>query len=455
MEREAGRWIADLIEGPAGGLLLRSWLDAAILHWVARWYFPLSRAWAAALDCGGDQAHFLQATDGVGGPGPRLGGAIRGAARRAAAYDSALAVWRTGLFEAGASPRAAATLEHRRLAAAGAYMGGRRAFTGLHLARRFPAVRFALPGPAEVEAAQAARLVDPALAWAAPPESAVERSAAFEGSFGRTSFLRFRSPVLGDEVVARVIEPAEVRDPPTLIFLHGIAMETEFWHYPGDPINRLVARGLRVVRPEGPWHGQRRPAGWWGGEPALGRAPLGLIELFQAWVAEAALLLRWAHGLGAAPVALGGVSLGALTTQLAVQAAGGWPAACRPDAALLVATSGSLDELADSGSLIRALGLPWRLKAAGWDAAAQARWLPLLAPLGGPGIDPARIVMLLGGADDLTPYAGGRALAERWRLPAGNLFVEPARGHFTVSVGLERDPAPLTRLLALLSHGIA
>ena len=118
-----------------------------------------------------------------------------------------------------------------------------------------------------------------------------------------------------------------------------------------------------------------------------------------------------------------------------------------------VATSGALDELAETGSLTRALGLPARLRAAGWDAATQAQWLPLLAPLGPPGLDPAAIVMLLGAADDLTPFAGGRALAARWRVPADNLFVEPGRGHFSVAIGLQRDPAPLARLLALLGAG--
>lgn len=61
--------------------------------------------------------------------------------------------------------------------------------------------------------------------------------------------------------------------------------------------------------------------------------------------------------------------------------------------------------------------------------------------------------MLLGAADDLTPYAGGLALARRWGVSSENLF-RRRQGHFSVSLGLARDAAPLARIRrALLDDG--
>ena len=59
------------------------------------------------------------------------------------------------------------------------------------------------------------------------------------------------------------------------------------------------------------------------------------------------------------------------------------------------------------------------------------------------------IVMVLGMRDDVTPYARGAAMAERWGVPADNLFRRD-QGHFSVPVGLMSDPEPLTRLVARL-----
>jgi hypothetical protein len=57
--------------------------------------------------------------------------------------------------------------------------------------------------------------------------------------------------------------------------------------------------------------------------------------------------------------------------------------------------------------------------------------------------------MLIGTSDTVTPGAGGMALAQRWGLPAENLFLRD-QGHFSVALGLERDAAPLARLAAIL-----
>jgi hypothetical protein len=60
--------------------------------------------------------------------------------------------------------------------------------------------------------------------------------------------------------------------------------------------------------------------------------------------------------------------------------------------------------------------------------------------------------MALGDVDTVTPYPGGRALAETWGIPAENLFVTH-RGHFSASLGLCRDSGPLDRLCSILTNG--
>jgi pimeloyl-ACP methyl ester carboxylesterase len=446
-----------LLRGPLGDLVFRPWFDRVALGLVGRWYLPLSRAWAAGLASEGSIEGFWANLGRGASPGAlerawagRLLSTLR--ARRAA-YDHAAQAWELAFF--GAQAPAAEVLVAREAARHGAahrLMLARATALPLDLARALPPVRWEVAPPRGVAAAHGARLGAPHAAFPAPRLPEVVRSHAVPGAYGAEHWLRFRAPVLGDTAWARVYTPTGVDDPPSLIFLHGIAVETEFWRGIADAVSGLAQRGIRVVRPEGPWHGRRRPEGWYGGEPALGRGPLGLIELFQAWVAEVAVLVAWARRTSRGPVALAGVSLGALGAQLAVSAARHWPAQMSPDAGLLAATSGRLLEVAEHGSLARAIGLWPRMQAAGWDEAELERWLPLIEPRGAPGVAPERLVMLLGEADDLTPFAGGLDLARRWGVPAENLFLRP-RGHFSVWFALGRDPAPLERLLALFGRG--
>ena len=65
-------------------------------------------------------------------------------------------------------------------------------------------------------------------------------------------------------------------------------------------------------------------------------------------------------------MALAGISLGALTSQLAFGAAPGWPAAMRPDEALLVVTTGDVGAILTDGALPRDLAMAPRLEVAGW-----------------------------------------------------------------------------------------
>jgi hypothetical protein len=97
-----------------------------------------------------------------------------------------------------------------------------------------------------------------------------------------------------------------------------------------EEILALVGRGVRVVRLVAPWHGRRRPLGQWSGERFLATAPLGAIEFFAAIARELAVLTHWARSQSKGRVAIGGISLGALSAQIAAARAVGWPAPLGP-----------------------------------------------------------------------------------------------------------------------------
>jgi hypothetical protein len=426
--------------------LSRPWFDAFCVRAVTRIHLPLSRGWAAAVAADGDAERF-GADTGIASSARGLARALNRTSALARAYATADSVWKEAFFapEPSGADRLRAA-ERARGKAATRFMLARRAF--LPWIRRLPSVRWSIASPAGLEDRHGSRLAAPGSAYPPPPPTSVKVSHAIEARGRRQYWLRFPSPVLGDTAWAHVSEPLGVADPPTLVLLHGVNVETEMWPRVPDPMEMALA-DVRIVRPEGPWHGRRMETGRYGGEAVMARAPEGMIALLQAWVPEAALLIQWAREAGSRRVAIGGVSLGALTSQMLSTVCRHWPGSQRPDAAFLVATTGQLLDVVFSGSLADGIGLPGRLEKAGWDRAALERWLPLLQPEGPPVMGPENVVMVLGDADDLTPYAGGLALARQWGLPAENLFLRH-QGHFSVVVGLAPDPAPLHRLDTLL-----
>lgn len=436
----------------AGRLLLRPWIDRLSLGLISHLYLPLSRAWAAALAGEGDLEAFRAATGGAVRAGAGLQRAIAAVGRSQDNYLAVEADWEAAYFGTGeAADARLSDLQRQRLAAAESLMLARRRFLGAHLKQRFPAVLWQIAGPDEVEARHRARLRDPAAAFAPLEAAAIAESASLRRGADVLTWLRFPAP-RGDRAWARVASPAGVADPPTFIYLHGITIEAEMLRDGLDPTAPLLRQGIRVIRPEAPWHGRRRLAGSYGGEPLLGGGPLALLDFFRDWVAETSAWIAWARRSSRGPVAVGGISLGALTGQLVLTAARDWPAAQRPDAALLMAGSGDLMAMAYAGALPSALGLRPRLAAAGWDAAGLAPWLALLEPQGPPAVAPERILMLLGGADEVAPLETSLALARAWRLPAENVLLRPRQGHFTLDLGLLPDPGPLLALARLLKR---
>jgi hypothetical protein len=327
-------------------------------------------------------------------------------------------------------------------------MMGRTAVANLPILGEVPRAKFMIPDRGAVEARFGALADRPQDAYRiSGPLPTIERSRAIVRPDRLEYWLRFPSPhrPMGDIAWARVAEPLDAPDAPSLVFGHGLGVELEMLERMGDEDATLIAEGVRVVRLEAPWHNRRRRPGTYGGEPFIATQPLGALDLFAAEVREFAVLIDWCRAQGSRRVAVGGTSLGALASQLAASHAGAWPESMRPDALLLLTTSNDVAGLAFSSSLARGIGIDKALEAAGWDIADIDRWRPLLDPAAAAPLPPEDIVILLGQVDDVTPFPLGLAMAEAWKVPPENLFLRP-HGHFSAAIGLLRDPAPLHRL---------
>ena len=132
---------------------------------------------------------------------------------------------------------------------------------------------------------------------------------------------------------ARVHQPDGQVDPPTLIFGHGICVEFDHYHQLLDEVTQLTRMGIRVIRPEAPWHGRRVLPGHYGGEQLLSTTPNSMFDFLAAQHQEWATIINWARATSAGPVAIGGSSLGAQSAKAIAVRASGWPrsrtAACR------------------------------------------------------------------------------------------------------------------------------
>lgn len=442
---------------------IADWLfDRPALWGVLEWWLPLSRLWAAAMVAEGDADRFLAAAPLDRRPSLGLAQAIRAVNERRIRYERAAREWEEAFFAdrmAGADRLAA--LERGRSRAAFWLTAQRLRFAAMRLGRAVPPVRFEVGDPRS-----AAQQFDPAMTevWrhyrppATLPEVAVSRRipGVFGGVAGEDCWLRFRSPSphFDEHAWARVHEPRGVVNPPTLIFGNGIFIEFDHYGRISGDVQVLVRRGLRVVEIESPWHGRRRRAGTYGGEPFFATAPLGPVALFTAQAQELAVIVDWCRQTSRGAVALGGASMGALATALAATHSPHWPARLRPDALALLTAADDIAELAFESTLASRVGLPQALRAAGWTAADVDRWRPLTALAERAPLPPERVVMVLGEGDTVLPFDMGRRLAERWRIPGANLFIGRG-GHFATQMGVAWDQRPLARLMEILAQGAA
>ena len=164
---------------------------------------------------------------------------------------------------------------------------------------------------------------------------------------------------------------------------------------------------------------------------------------------EIAVLVSWCRSTSRGRVAIGGTSMGALSTQLVACRAHDWPQEMAPDALWLVTTSDDLGGLAFNSSLAKAVGLPSELTKAGWSRQGLSMLNPLVGIDRAPVMRPEDIVVVLGRRDDVTPYSCGAAMVAGWNVPEQNVF-HREMGHFSVPLGLLGDQAPLSRLVARL-----
>ncbi|MDU8929946.1 hypothetical protein RXV86_21375 [Alisedimentitalea sp. MJ-SS2] len=436
-----------------GELLARPWLDWLILQTLKRLFFPFSRLWAAARAANGEIEAFAEAaplTRPIRTRG-RLRRALRIFERERANINSVEFFWRENFFGPTEVPeRHLAALEEARLHARSRFNATRRYFTYLRLwlaTTVYPA--FATPQEFEatygVTGTEFERLFEPPVAM-----PAVQRSRGVPTPSGRDYWIRFPTPAehLGDDVYARVHEPVGIENPPTLIFGHGICVEFDHWRNLVDPIAMLPRRGIRVIRPEGPWHGRRVPDGYYGGEMFLSRAPMGEFDYFTAQHKEWAVLMDWARRTSTGPVAFGGSSLGAQAAQMAAIRAQTWHRDLQPDALFLMTHCEHVGDVATDSDLSDIWGLHKPLAKLGWNKHMQKDWLSKLDPPGLPVMPPERIISILGRKDRVTHFASGQRLQDKWNLPVENRFIWPC-GHFTVPLRLGRDTRPLDRLRAI------
>lgn len=438
-----------LIASPAGALVARPWFDRFTIRFFERWFFPSSRLWAAARAANGSTDAFFEQVPIT--PMPHLAGRITALLQRFENKRSqvlaAEAQWEEVFFgESDASAARRAATEENRLALRAEYNELRRRFSFISRRATVPPVRWEISSPMEL-AADYARVIREEFRPFAAPEMMppVAMSRTLPGPESTDYWIRFASPSgMNDTVVARVSEPTGVTDPPTLVFLHGVGVEFDHWHGMIDEAARLVKMGIRVVRPEAPWHGRRVPDGRYGGEKFIATLPRGSLEFSSAQVREVAVLMDWCRNHTAAPVALGGSSLGAHIARVAAARARDWPERLHPDGLFLITPCGRLEDAAIEGSFARIWGTAEAAGEQGWSPVLRSKWLSLIDPDQPPVVPPERIVVLLGERDKVTPFASGQRLVARMQLPEENIFRWPL-GHFSIPINMVRDAAPLRR----------
>ncbi len=442
---------------PFGKLIARPWFDQVALRLLAKWFFPLSRLWAAARAAEGSVDKYFAETPME--PQSKLRSMIASRLRRFETVRHEVvdmeARWEEAFF-GGQPPLAGelADIEHQRLFQRNGYNTLRRLFVPLRLRGDIPPVHWDTPSPGHVESIYGAFARDPATAFRAPdPMPVVTQSRIIESENRHDYWLRFASPSsrMDDDVIARVYEPKGVLNPPTIILGHGICVEFDHWRGLTDEADALAALGNRVIRPEAPWHGRRVPPGRYGGEQFLSTAPLGALDLFTSAVREWSVLIDWCRRQSDAPVAIGGTSLGAMTAQLTADKSRHWPERLHPDALLLITHCGRIEDAVVHGSLARVWGIAKQTEALGWTPELMEVYAPLLDPQGGPVMPPENIVSVLGSHDDVTPFESGKAMNDAWRVPEENQFIWRC-GHFSTPLAMLRDHAPLEHFSALLKR---
>lgn len=434
------------------------WFDPIALYALKRWLFPLSRLWASAAVSGGDVTRFLDEVP-IAAPEARvkldharIQDALELTAETRLVSGATDAEWDNVFFgDAETSNAQRRLLERARRGRRHAYYAARRHFRFLRT-KQIPLAKQVAQTPHDALAYHSDLLAGKvALAPLPDPMPKIEQSRTIARDTVTEHWLRFRSPstLMDDPVSAHVYTPVGIKNPPTLIFGHGICVEPDHWRGLLDEVATLVAGGVRVIRPEAPWHGYRTPAGYYGGERLIEVFPSSPIDGFSAALQEWAVLADWAKQTSSGPLAFGGTSLGALIAQRAADESRHWPARLVPDALFLVTHTGDLLETILKGDLTRLWGDPEVAQSLGWDEALAERFFGLLNPGPYTQVPGKNIVSVLGSRDRVTPFASGKALLDRWGVPNANRFIW-WRGHFSIPTSLIHQHGPVHHFCKLM-----
>ncbi len=447
-----------LIASPLGGLIVRPWLDTYILYFLKNWFFPLSRLWAAARQADGNVDAFIIAVP-LHEPNDRQRKTIaktllqfEHARLKALSIDQ---LWREYFFSSKAvAEEQLPIIEEMRLDYRSAYNLTRKQFVSL---RKLVKTSVAMdpPTPEDVRTrfgTNGEKLEQLLMPPVELPEIRVSHK--LPTAYGCDYWLRFESPyaVMGDEVFARVHEPEDVRNPPTLIFGHGICVEFDHYHQLIDEITQLTSQGIRVIRPEAPWHGRRVLPGHYGGEQFLSRLPASIFDFIVAQNQEWASLINWCRSNSDAAVAVGGSSLGAQTAKTVAMNARHWPKKLQPDALLAITHSQHIAAALD-GALADIWNLGKAMREAGWNQELERQWVKLLDPEQSTCMSGENIISVCGSEDIVTPIVTANKQLDAWAVPANNRFVY-RRGHFTVPLGMIYDNEPLQRFAQVLKRHV-
>ncbi len=448
MKRKAERQTILGTRGFFSPVISRPWIDPLLVAAMGKILFPASRLWAAAAKAKGNSRLFSDLT-GISRISESLQQRL---ARTAALRETSELVssrWEEATFGSG---RDLAFWEARRRQAAQDYFLHRFSYVPLAYLSRTPAVDFDIPAPAEIQAELGGALSHPADYYRLPASfPAIERGPSIDRGDVLEYWLRMPSEngMASDAVIVHVYEPKGRKDAPSLIFGHGLAMETEMVAEPLPEFFHLAKAGMRVLLPDAPGHNRRCAIGRYGGESFLRRAPISSLAHFRQVALEWAALTSWCRGQGSRRVAAGGISLGALSATIMASHWKEWPSEARADSLFMVTTTDRISGLPLHSSLASSIGLDRAIRAKGWDDTALAILEPIADAQDEPLLDPEAIVLVLGARDNLTPIDGGRRLAKKWNVPPANLFIRD-QGHFSTAIGLRNDPAPFQRLKEIL-----
>lgn len=255
-----------------------------------------------------------------------------------------------------------------------------------------------------------------------------------------------------ENVWATVFEPPLSKNQGTFIYCHGWGVEGELSGLPLEPeIGHLIDCGVRVIRLESSAHGRRCPPGYYDGEHIFASAPPALVEFMMQQVHEIGVLLHWCKLENKGPVALGGTSLGALSSQTYVSLNKRLQLYPQPDILYLSATDPNILALAGDSQLCIKSGLSAALTQAGWSKEKLDGYQPLVQVSAEPPINPNHIIMVMGNKDQVTSYHRAKELAIKWQVRPNHLF-ERRQGHFSLQLGLLGDQAPINSLYHLLQY---